>query len=470
MLTKGMNTKAGKKKQESAPLQKGSTIEATAVTLTEEGLGRVEMEGKPLFAGGILPGERAIFRITHVGRRESFAEVRTLLSRSKARVPKPPCGNRHCDGCPLIAMQYEAQLAWKKELVRNEISRYAALSDVVLRDVIPSPRQLGYRNSAKLVLAGKHADPLIGIYRRNSHDVVDISRCPLHHPLINKVVGAAREGIIRGKVPIYNPKTGSGLLRYLIVRVSESSGKAMVVFITAHRSFNEIHHLSAHIRRAIPDITVVAQNVNSSEGNVILGQRDFFLTKDHYLADTLGETRFAISPRSFFQVNNGSARIIYEKVREWAKFSGKETAIDLYCGIGGISLFLAKQARKLIGIEVVDAAVADAERNAALNSIDNCEFIAGDAGELLSELLEERVKPDLMVLNPPRKGCEEDVLHQAANLKPARIIYVSCSPSSLARDLDILARKGYRTLEIQPVDMFPQTPHIENVAFIEKRQ
>jgi len=222
------------------------------------------------------------------------------------------------------------------------------------------------------------------------------------------------------------------------------------------------------VQEQVPEIEVIAQNVNSSEGNVILGQKDFFLTPKQHLTERVGDVSFRISPRSFFQVNNSGANLIYNKVLEWAGLDGSEVVLDLYCGIGGIALFLAGQAREVIGVEVVEDAVADARLNAKINGIRNCRFEAGDAAQILGELAEDGQKVDVLVLNPPRKGCERNVLERAAALAARAIIYVSCSPSTLARDLVVLKNLGYACREIQPVDMFPQTVHVENVARLEK--
>ncbi len=449
-------------------LRTGKIVTVTITGFDDEGFGTASHEGKKVLVTGALPGETVSFRVTHNGPRTIFGETVTISSPSPARTASPACTNSACNNCPLISMDYQAQLALKLNLVEKEIRSYPSLGAVPINDVIPSPRPLEYRNSAKLVVAGTFRAPIIGIYRRNSHDVVNIGSCPLHHPLINRVVTAVKDGITKGKVPVYNPRTGTGILRYLVVRVSEHSGRAMVVFGTARRSYNEIHHLAKFVQKEVPELDVAVQNVNSSEGTVILGQQDHFLTKDHALIEELGGVRFSISPRSFFQVNSGSARIIYEKVREWSALTGTEKVVDLYCGIGGISLFLAAQAQEMRGIEYVDAAVADAERNARLNGLRNCTFEAGDAAELLEELVEEGTKPDLIVFNPPRKGCDRRVLESAAASGPSSMIYVSCSPATLARDLDILEGLGYLAREIQPVDMFPQTPHVESVALLVK--
>ena len=449
-------------------LHSGQTLELKIAATTNEGFGVSMHEGKRVLVAGGLPGEQLVARVTYVGRREAFANTLKCIKTSPDRQPAPACSmGKCCDGCGLMQMRYPAQLAWKKSLVAREIRKYPSLSEVQIFDPLGSPRELNYRNSAKLVVAGKFSEPVIGIYRRNTHDVLEIDDCPLHHPLINKVVKAAKVGIRKGKVAIYNPKSEMGLLRYLVVRVAEPSDRVMVVLVTSDQGYNEMHHLAKHIQQAVPEVAVVAQNINNSTGNVIFGHKDRFITKAQTLRAYLGEKTFSLSPHSFFQVNSGAAEIIYQKVAELAALTGTERVIDVYCGIGGISMFLADKAREVVGIEFVEAAVADATENAALNRAGNCRFEAGDAAHLIDEIGEDG-GADLIVLNPPRKGCEEKVLQSVAGIKPARIIYVSCSPETLSRDLDILSRLGYRTLQVHPVDMFPQTIHVEDVALLER--
>ncbi len=447
----------------------GQVLDLTITTLDEEGFGLALHETTRIRVAGVLPGETVRAKVTFSGQRDTFAETLKILRHSPDRLAQIPCGlGNACEGCPLIQMKYRAQLDWKKNLVEGAMRRFPSLRAAEVRPPAPSAKPFGYRTTAKLVISGRFASPVIGIYRRNSHQVMDIGDCPLHHPLVNRIALAVREGIIKGKVPIHNPKTRNGLLRYLAVRISELENRAMVVFVTSERSYNEIHHLAKHLQAKVPEVTVVCQNVNSSAGNVIMGDRDYFVTKQQTLTEAVGDVRFSISPRSFFQVNNDGARTIYGQVREWAELAGNERVVDVYCGVGGISLYLAYGARDVIGFESVDAAVADAEKNARLNGLRNCRFEAGDAAELLAELQEDGGEVDLVVLNPPRKGCDEDVLKSAAGLNPQRIIYVSCSPQTLARDLNILAGLGYATRAVQPVDMFPQTTHVENVALAER--
>lgn len=298
------------------------------------------LNGKPVRIAGAFPGEFARIRITHVGKESIAARCLNLVTPSpyERTSPSPLC--KECDGCPLIQLSYRSQLAIKKVMVQNCLLTYPSLQETVLHDTIPSPKQLNYRTTVKLVVSGTFSSPRIGIYRRHSHDVLDIANCPLHHPLVNTIVAAVKSGIKRGKVPVFSPSTGSGILRYLLIRVSESGDQAMVIFVTARRSFNEIHHLAKHLKAAVPQVTVIAQNENSSSGNIILGEKFHFLTKKQSITSHIGEISFSVSPRSFFQVNSEAARLIYEQVSHWGLLNGNQRVVDVYCGIGSISLFL----------------------------------------------------------------------------------------------------------------------------------
>ena len=450
-------------------LARNMIVEASISAIDDDGYGTARIDGMAFKIGGALPGDVVLAKIDHVSFGNVTAHLHKLLQPSPLRSKRPPCSvSRDCLGCPLIAMRYVDQKVWKRGMILNELAVYPELADITVHPLMSPDRLIHYRNSAKLIVAGKHSEPYLGIYRRASHDVFDLDECPIHHPLINRVMEVVRRGIIKGKVQIYNPRSKMGLLRYLVIRVSEFEQKAMVVLITADKGYNEIHHLSRFIREALPEVEVIASNVNSSEGNVIFGQKDTFITTKKYLTEQVGDVYLQISPRSFFQVNSSGARLIYEKVKEWSALDRNSTVLDLYCGIGGIGLFLAGQAKKVIGIEVVEEAVADARKNARLNGFTNCRFEAGDAAELLEDLAEEGEPIDAVVLNPPRKGCDEAVLQGVAGLQPRVIVYVSCSPQSLMRDLAVLKKLGYSCREIQPIDMFPQTVHVENVARLEK--
>lgn len=450
-------------------IRKGQSFELLIERFDQEGIALGHYEGRTVLVPGAVPGDRCLVRISHVARTGLHAELLKLIVPSGLRTKRSVCEDAQlCLGCSLIEMRYAEQVRWKHDQVREAMAGYASLKAVSVAEPISPQQRLHYRTTAKLAVAGSHAEPYIGIYRRASHDVVDLEDCPLHHPLVNKVVAAVRSGISKLKVPVWQDKNKSGILRYLVVRVSASRSEAMVTFVTARRAFNEIHHLARLLQERVPQVTVVCQNVNSSEGNVIFGPHDHFLTKQQTIQDRIGQVELLISPRSFLQVHNESAALLYQAVSERAGLDGNQTVLDLYCGIGSIALTLSSSAKQVLGIEVNPEAVADARRNARLNNVRNCRFEAGDVRELMAELVEDQESIDLVVLNPPRKGCEREVLQQVAALQPARIVYVSCSPQTLARDLDLLAGMDYRCREVQPVDMFPQTPHVENVVLLEK--
>lgn len=452
-----------------AQLKRGTAVELLIDQLDEEGSGLGRSAGQLITVAGTVPQDRCLVRISHVGKRSIFAELIKLIEPSPLRLQRPPCGEAAvCLGCPLIVMRYGEQLRWKQQQVQSSLSAYPTLQHLQVPRLLVPERNLGYRTTAKLAVAGSHADPYIGIYRRATHEVVDLDDCVVHHPLINKVVTVVRGGIVKLKVPVYQEKNKSGILRYLVVRVSESTGQVMVTFVTARRAFNEIHHLARLLQEQVPEVAVVCQNVNSSEGNVIFGAHDHFLTKQQTVQDRIGPVPLLISPRSFLQAQHDGARLLYETALACSGLDGTGLVLDLYCGIGGIALTMAPKAAQVLGIELNKDAVADARRNAKLNNARNCRFEAGDVQEMLDDLLEDSRFFDLIVLNPPRKGCDREVLDKVVKLQPHRIIYVSCSPSTLARDLDILAAQGYHCVQVQPVEMFPHTPHVENVALIER--
>lgn len=449
--------------------KKGDRIELTVSALDEDGYGIGAIETSQVKVSGALPGERILARIEHVGRHSLTASRLKLIESSKERCKSPCAKVKECGGCQLIEMNYPAQLAWKANIVTNHIKQHKSLVHTEILPLLASPKVFEYRNSAKLVIGGKFLDPLIGIYRRESHDIQDIANCPLHNPLINKIVSVVKRGIVKGKIPIYSPRSAQGLLRYLLIRVAETENRAMVTIVTSKRSFNELHHLVTLIKKEIPEVTVIAQDVNSSAGNAILGNQNFFYTKKISLETTVSGIRFLISPHSFFQVNSGSAGLIYNLVREFSSLTGKENILDLYCGVGSISIFLSSSINSSLGIESIEDAVKDAKLNAKINRAFNCDFEAGDVVEVMKHIQNSDSKYAVAVINPPRKGCEEAVLNQLASLQLPRIIYVSCSPASLARDLTILDNLGYSCLKIQPVDMFPHTTHIESVALLNRR-
>ena len=294
--------------------------------------------------------------------------------------------------------------------------------------------------------------------------MVDIPECPLHHPLINRIAAAVREELDRRNISAYDVNHRRGLLRYVLIRVSPTYDKAMVTFVTSERNFTEVTHLAKWLQRKVPEVISVHQNVNSSSGNVIIGRETLKVLGTPDLIDLVGDVRLRLGPTSFLQVHHVQAARIYSLVRDWCDLQAGESALDLYCGVGGISLHLASKAHQVLGIETIAEAVRHAQANAKMNGFNNCKFVAGDVEAILEDDLPLTGKLGAVVVNPPRSGCTPQVLKAVAQMQPRTLVYVSCHPDSLARDLSLLVEQGFRVEQIQPVDMFPQTPHIENVA------
>ena len=306
----------------------------------------------------------------------------------------------------------------------------------------------------------------IGFFAPGSHDIVDIDRCLIQHKTGDNVIEIIRKFILKYNVPVYDEQTHRGIIRHVVTRMGFKSGQLMVAIVTNGRNLPHSDKLVGLLTTNIPNITSIVQNINDRKTNVILGNENITLWGQGHIVDTLAGLTFKISPLSFYQVNPVQTEILYGKVMEYAALTGRETVIDLYSGIGTISLFLARNAGKVYGIEEVPQAVEDAWENAKLNHISNVEFITGKAEELIPKLVDSGLHADVVVLDPPRKGCEDEVLEALGHMIPQRIVYVSCNPATLARDLKFLTERGYKVEELQPVDMFPHTPHVECVTLM----
>jgi 23S rRNA (uracil1939-C5)-methyltransferase len=309
-----------------------------------------------------------------------------------------------------------------------------------------------------------------GFFAPGTHRIVDIERCDIQHPLGNQIMTAVKELAQRFGVPIYDERTHKGVLRHVLARVGRGTGEAMAVLVTNGPEFPAAQKIAKALMEQVPAVVSVVQNINPEQTNVVLGRKSKVLAGKEHIIDYIGDLEFAISPVSFFQVNPAQTEVLYGKALEYAQLTGSERVLDIYCGIGTISLFLARKAREVIGVEVVPPAIEDARANAERNGIGNARFICGDAAEEMPRLAAEGTPADVIVVDPPRKGCDEPVLQAMADMEPERIVYVSCNPASLARDLAILHGLGYRTVEVQPVDMFPHTSHVESVARLERRR
>ncbi|MBN2645505.1 MAG: 23S rRNA (uracil(1939)-C(5))-methyltransferase RlmD [Desulfuromonadaceae bacterium] len=432
--------------------------------LNSDGVGTLREDSKEVWVAGSLPGEKVLVAIEHEGQHRRIGHLLKVQQPSRARI-KPPCALApRCAGCPIIHMNYTEQGHFKNELIQRALSLYPNLSSLQPGEIWSATKPLGYRTTAKLALAKVGGKALVGLYQRGSHRVIDLSDCPQHHPLINRIAQALREEIEKQDLHVYNPINRRGLLRYLAVRVSPTYNKALVTLVCSERNYREMTHLAKWLKKKVPEIVGVHQNVNASSGNVIFGPNTFKILGADDLIDQIGDVRLRLSPSSFFQVNHEQAARIYHQVTRWADLKPGMTALDIYCGIGGIALHLAASGAHVTGVEINPEAIHNARAAAQMNKLSHCSFITGDASEVMEDLRLDLGSVDVAVINPPRSGCSEDVLGSLVALKPSTLIYVSCNPHSLARDLDYLIRHGYQPCELQPVDMFPQTPHVESLV------
>jgi len=451
------------------PVQKGSkiTIEIEGLGHSGEGVGR--FQGFTVFVPGSLPGEQAFVRITQVKSSYAKAALLSVVEASPDRVT-PRCEiYEACGGCQLQHLSYPAQLRAKQQQVIAAVSRIAKLENVTVLPTLGAKTPWDYRNKMQFPVGLENGKRTIGCFASGTHKVIDTENCYIQHALNNRIAAEVRRLLQQFNVSVYNEETGQGVIRHVIGRVGTASGEAMAVLVTATDTLPHSTEIVAELRRNIPKLVSIVHNINPKRTNVIMGDRNQVLWGKEHIADQLGDFTFHISPRSFFQVNTEQARVLYDKAVEYAGLSGRETVIDAYCGTGTIAMFMARQTAKVYGIEIVEPAIADAKVNARNNGISNVEFICGDAVDVMPRLADQGVRADVVVTDPPRAGCAPKVLETFAGMNPDRIVYISCNPASLARDLAVLAEYGYIAREIQPVDMFPQTFHVECVAVIERK-
>lgn len=382
--------------------------------------------------------------------------------------PAPHCPHAPaCAGCALIGTAYTRQLALKRERVVAALASYPRLAGTAIGDIVGSPRVFGYRNQAKLVARRSRRGLLLGVYRPGTHEVVDISRCPVHDPRITQVLGGVRQAIDATDPPIYDERNGSGWLRYVVIRASAWKHSAQVILVVRDRNWSGEAALLGRIRR-LPSVRSVALNLNRSQGNVIFGERFIGITKEQSLVERVGGLALSSRAGAFLQANIGVARKVYERVLAFADPHPDTIAVDLYCGVGAISFYLATRARQVFGIEESPNAILDAKSNIRLNGFHNVRFFAEPAAAGMRRLTDALPAVDLVTLNPPRKGADEATRNAIADAAPPRIVYVSCDPTTLARDLDWFATRGWRTTRVDPFDMLPQTDHVECVARLER--
>lgn len=452
------------------PVRLGQIVEIEITGLSHEGAGVGRVEGYTLFVAGALPGERVRARVEHLKKNFGFAGLAEVVEQSASRA-LPPCPlYDRCGGCSLQHLAYEEQLVHKQQIVKDNLRRIGGF-DVEGEKGITVHPTLGmsdpwrYRNKAQVPIGEQDGALVGGFYAEKSHEIIDMNECLIQHPAGDEAVNAVKAIASELRIRPYDEASHSGLLRHVVVKVGARTGEVMVVLVTTEENIPQRDKLMEAIRTRLPGVKSIVQNINPARTNVIFGEKTVTLWGSDVIYDTIGPIRFAISARSFYQVNPAQTEVLYNKTLEYAGATGTETVIDAYCGIGTISLFLAQKSRHVYGVEIVPEAIADANRNAQLNGIENVTFETGPAEVIIPAWKEQGIRADVIVVDPPRKGCDEALLATILQMKPERVVYVSCNPSTLARDLKVLAEL-YEVKEVQPVDMFPHTTHIENVCLL----
>ncbi len=519
-----------------SPVQAGKSYSLSVTGLGHSGEGVGRIQDFTVFVPNALPGETIEVLIKEVKRTYARGKVLRVISPAPERC-QPLCAvYDQCGGCQLQHLEYPAQLAAKRQIVLDSITRIGKLTGVTVHPTLGAEFPWYYRNKMQSPVGLSDGGLAVGCFAQGTHDIIDSSSCHIQHQTNNLIAATVKRIIADLGISVYNEKLHQGAIRHVLGRVGTATGEVMVVLVTATRELPQAAEVISRLRQAIPGLVSIVHNVNDRRTNIILGEYTKTIWGQDTITDCLDGLSFRISAKSFFQVNTEQAAVLYRKVVEYAfgnqrsqtvqkcpdarqpeearedstftgygkhapggviaqpsalqrpsvggiplagatqmgayqrsALSGRETVFDLYCGTGTIALFLARHCQKVIGIEIVAPAIADARKNAELNGITNAEFHCGDTVELLPKLADAGIRPDVIVIDPPRAGCERKVLDSMVALQPERIVYVSCNPASLARDLAILDEQGYLTQEIQPVDLFPQTFHVETITLLQRR-
>ena len=446
-------------------LEKNRIYRAHIDGYSSEGLGIARIDGQVVFVHGAIRGETCDVLVMKVLKNAAFGKIAALVEPSPARrTPDCPYYGR-CGGCNFRHMSYDEELWAKRARVQDALTRIGG-AEVTVEEILGAEQPLHYRNKSIYPIspAGE-----VGFYRARSHQGVDVEHCLIRKPEADALAQAVRDYIARFRVEPYNEATGRGLLRHLYVRTSCRGESLACLLVNGSRLPHE-QELVDMLRAAAPGVCGVVLGENTRRGNAILGDRYRTLWGRDYLTDTLCGLELRLSVPSFYQVNHDQAQRLYEKALEYAGLAGRELAVDLYCGAGTVTQVLARRARHVIGGEIVPEAIRDAEDSARRNGVENVEFLCGDASRLAAELRQRGLRPDVICVDPPRKGLAPDVVEAAASMEPERIVYVSCDPATLARDAARFAPLGYRPVRACAVDLFPGTAHIETVCLLSKLQ
>ncbi|MFC0475421.1 23S rRNA (uracil(1939)-C(5))-methyltransferase RlmD [Robertmurraya beringensis] len=453
------------KQEQSVRIIEKQTFPLTIKRLGINGEGVGYFKKQVVFVPGALPGEEVVVEATKIQPKFAEARIKKIRKKSEHRVA-PPCPvYEECGGCQLQHLDYRQQLVEKRDIVKQSLERHTKLNveKLDIRDTLGMENPWNYRNKSQFQVGQRDGKLLAGLYGINSHKLVDIQHCAVQHSATNKATSTVKKILQDLKVSVYNEKTRKGVVRTIVARIGVKTEELQIVLITSQRELPHKDEIVARIKQALPEVTSIVQNVNGQKTSLIFGDETRLLEGREFIQETLGELEFELSARTFFQLNPEQTVNLYNEVKEAAGLTGVEKVVDAYCGVGTIGLWLADGADEIRGMDVIADSIEDAEKNAERHGISHATYVVGKAEQVLPKWAKEGWKPDVLVVDPPRTGLDQQLLNTILKVKPKKIVYVSCNPSTLAKDISVLVSK-YKVGYIQPVDMFPQTSHIESVT------
>jgi tRNA (uracil-5-)-methyltransferase len=453
------------KQEQTVKLKLKQTFPLTIKRLGINGEGVGYFKRQVVFVPGALPGEEIVAEATKVNPKFTEAKIKKIRKKSEYRV-QPPCPVYHeCGGCQLQHLRYDRQLMEKRDIIIQALERHTKLNPEKLniKETIGMEDPWNYRNKSQFQVGQKDGKVLAGLYGMNSHRLINIEHCAVQHPQTTKATETVKRILQDLRIPIYNERTRKGIIRTIVVRVGIQTGELQVVLITTQKDLPKRDIIIEKIKSELPEVKSIIQNVNGEKTSLIFGQETMNLEGSDFIQETLGDLQFELSARTFFQLNPEQTVKLYNEVKRAAALTGKEKVADAYCGVGTIGLWVAEQAAEIRGMDIIRESIEDAKKNASRHGIKHAQYVVGKAEEWLQKWTKEGWKPDVIIVDPPRTGLDQQLLKTILKVQPKKVVYVSCNPSTLAKDISVLS-PAYKVNGIQPVDMFPQTAHVESVT------